>query len=510
MSGTTYTSQSEAKGLSYLGGGLNSTANGLAVADDEATDLLNVDFDITGSIKKRNGYTRLNTTTVEAGKACTGLYNAEFSTSTTFVGVFEENLRKMDDLDGTWDSVTVSGATITSGATNLCSFSMLNDILVFTNGNDVPIKWIGTGNAVGAGVPSGLTKSKFVTTWENYMFYANVTVSSTVHPSRIYWSNIKDPDTWTATDWVEVGKNDGQKITGIHPLGDRLVVFKDRSIYCIFFTGDSDVPFTVSGTSSSVGCVSGYSIQKVDNGLIFLSNDGYYYFDGQDSVKKSDRITTTLGTFEESRFQYVTSCYQRSKNRYWSPHATSGGTTHGEIVTYDTFNDAFSLYDSMSISYICTLYTGGEERVYFGDYTGFTYRADSGTSDHPNGTATATAIEAYWKSKWFNMGNIMEEKGVPHIVFYHQIASTLLQLSYSYNFESAAQNTQTIYLGTSSATYGSALYGTDTYASSGGLVKRRDLTGRGKVMRLELSNLILNETFQIDGIGFYPHLETVA
>ena len=39
-------------------------------------------------------------------------------------------------------------------------------------------------------------------------------------------------------------------------------------------------------------------------------------------------------------------------------------------------------------------------------------------------------------------------------------------------------------------------------------MRRRDLTGRGRVVRFKFANNVLNEGFQIDGLGQMPHLET--
>ena len=83
------------------------------------------------------------------------------------------------------------------------------------------------------------------------------------------------------------------------------MVFKERSIYNVFFTGDADVPFILPGggkSNSPVGCIAPYSIQLVDNGLVFLSGDGLYFYDGNNSFKLSDRITSTLLGYNTTKF----------------------------------------------------------------------------------------------------------------------------------------------------------------------------------------------------------------
>lgn len=507
MSGLDYTSRSAPYGVVKNTGGLNSTFSSLNVGDNESTDCLNIDYDKFGSIIKRSGYSTLNSVAFNSSATWNSLFWFELSSGTNYlIGTCGNKLAKMDGLDGTWDDITDT-LTITAGNNNQWTWTSFLDTAIGTNGVDLPAQWTGTGNGTAASVPTGLTKAKFVENWNRFVFYANVTVSGTAHPTRIYYSDIDSVSSWNSASFRDMNKNDGQDITGIKKLGDRLVIYKERSIWIAQFTGDSDIPFVFTPTPSSVGCVSGYSIQEVENGHIFLSYDGYYYFDGVNSFKISDRITNTLSTsLEPSRFQYSASCYQRTKNRYWGSHAIAAGSTNSRVITWDSANNAFGLYKGHNASCFATVFTGGEERVYFGDYSGFVYRADTGSNDNPLGVATA--IPAYYYTKWFNYDDLIDKKGVPIVTVYYQIANGTLTFSYSYDFDNGDQYSQTFSMSTSSALYGSAIYDTDTYASTGGAVVRRDLIGRGRVIRLKFENNNLSETMQVDGFGMLPHLET--
>ncbi|KKL45120.1 hypothetical protein LCGC14_2358880, partial [marine sediment metagenome] len=170
--------------------------------------------------------------------------------------------------------------------------------------------------------------------------------------------------------------------------------------------------------------------------------------------------------------------------------------------------NAWSVYAGMAMSAATTVYVGGtEERPYWGDYSGFVYRGDTGTDDFP--LNSSTAINAFFYSNWKNYGDLSDKKGVSHLVLYHQISDTILTFSYSYDFNSGDQFNQTIDISTSGDKYGTAKYGTAKYATSGGAVKRKDLTSRGYVVRFKFTNTVASETLQIDGFGTTPHLETV-
>ena len=511
MAGSNFTTPSVPFSFRNFAGGLNTTAGSLGLGNNESSSLLNCDFDKFGSILKRNGYTHLNSTAISSAPTNDGLhwYEAVISGTLTrkLITVADGKLFKMDDLDGTWDDIT-NTLTITEG--NHCDFdNFLNEVYI-TNGVDAPFKWSGSGNGATFTVPTGLTTAKFVKQFNNYLFLANVTVSGTVHQSRIYWSNIKTTGTWTATDFIEIAKDDGQDITGIRVLSDRLVVYKRRSIYNVFFTGDSDIPFILPGggkSNSAVGCCAPFSIQEMENGHIFLSYDGWYFYDGNNSYKISDKITNSLLDTNTTRLGQARSLVQKNKNKYWCALPDGSSTTNDIVFVFDMYNNAWSKYDGMSCSAMCSVYVDGlEERPYFADYSGYIYRADTGADDYPS--KVQTAIDFYYKTNWISFDDLVDQKGIPHIYLYYQTGNAVLTFAYSYDFESANQFSHTINLTSGTAEYGTAIWDTDVYTSSGGRVQRRDLTGRGRVVRFSFINSTLVETVQIDGFGVQANLET--
>ncbi|KKM14542.1 hypothetical protein LCGC14_1705110, partial [marine sediment metagenome] len=303
----------------------------MTVKNNESSDLQNIDFNKFGSILKRNGYTALNTSAVASSADITGLHHFEVTASgavvASLVAIAGTDIFKMDALDGTWDTIT-SGISIT--AAKPCDFASFLDILHVTNGTDSPFNWdhirggkVSVAPAVDATTGSDIVTAKYVEKFNNYLFYGNVsiTIGAVVqHPSRIYWSGSKDTDDWTATNFIDIAKNDGQEITRLQVLGNRLVIFKTRSIYNLLFTGDADVPFILPGggkSNSTVGCVAPFSVQTVDNGLVFMSYDGFYFYDGINSFKISDKITTTLLALNRGKFTNARSLVQKDKNRYW-------------------------------------------------------------------------------------------------------------------------------------------------------------------------------------------------
>jgi len=359
-------------------------------------------------------------------------------------------------------------------------------------------------------VPAGLTTSKYVRLFNNYLFLGNVAVGGTSMPSRIYWSNIKDTSTWDSDQFIEVAKDDGTEITGLKVLQDRLVVYKHKAIYNVFFTGDADFPFILPGggkSNSAVGCIAPWSIQEVENMHVFLAPDGIYCYDGSSSLKTSYKIQKTLDGLNQSRFTQAVSSVYKPKNRYQLALPSASATQNDRVIVWDYFNNAFSQYVGMSPSSLCTFFVEGiTEQPYFADYSGYVYRMDFGSTDYP--LNTATAINAYYYTNWKTFDDLCDQKGIPNVYLYYATGNAVLTLAYSYDFESKDQYTQTISLAGGTDVYGTAVYGTGVYSASGGAVVRRDLTGRGRVVRFKFANAVIGEGFQIDGFGSYAHLET--
>lgn len=490
-------------------GGLNSTSSPLNLKNNESSSLLNIDFDRFGSITPRNGYACLTTASV-ANMESDGLYWYEYNNAGTatryLTQVINGKLYKMDALDGVWDT---AGGAITITSANMCDFETFLNKEFVTNGTNPPFEWAGSGTAVASVVPANLTKAKYVKLFQNYLFYSNVTVNSVVYPTRSYWCNIRDTGTWDSANWIEVSKDDGQEITGKRVLANALVYLKERSIYNLFFTGNSTVPFQLQKSNSTVGCIAPFSIQEIENGLVFLSYDGIYYYDGMESYKISDKITTTLMALNTTRFKYARSVVHKSKNRYLLALTSSGGTYNDTIIVFDYYNKSFSVYTGLSVSAMAMAFVDGyDERIYFSDNRGFTYRGDYGVPDYP--LNTATAIESYYYTNWRSMEDLVHQKAIPQVYLYHDLDTCMLNFSYSFDFEEGDQYTNIIDLSSTGAKWDSVTWDNFKWAGSGGKITRRDLSNRGRLVRFKFRKTGLTETFKINGFGWTGYLETNA
>ena len=116
-------------------------------------------------------------------------------------------------------------------------------------------------------------KPVFLTTHTQRLFCASA--DTTLLPDTLYFSDILDGQTWDPAGSVRVG-GDGDPITGLYSwFGNRLLVFKERSIWYVDADPTQDPADWVIGTvSGNVGCVSHRSIAAVGADVFFLARDG--------------------------------------------------------------------------------------------------------------------------------------------------------------------------------------------------------------------------------------------
>jgi hypothetical protein len=416
------------------------------------------------------------------------------------------------------DTYTNNGVTYTLVLVNVSGSAGAIAGTIVATGSGAPTTFGTLARATGSGdvnitftleiLNANITSARFVKQWNNYLFLANVVVGSTYYKTRIYWSNIRDDSSWSAINWIEISMQDGQEITGVYALADRLVVFKERSIFNMFFTGDATLPFVYTVSNSpTVGCVAPYSIQEVENGIVFLSYDGFYYYDGNNSYKMSLQIQNTINGLNQTRLYQARSMKQRGKNRYFCAVPSGSSPSNDTVIVWDWVLNAFSKYAGMAPSAIQTVFVSGfQEQIYFSDYSGYTYQMDTGVDDYP--LKVQTAISAYYYTNWKSWGDAMLQKATPNVVIYYQSYSAILTFGYSYDFSINVDYQYTLSTATGGATYGTAVWDTSKYSSIGGLCKRQDLDGRGRVIKFYFANANMSEQFQIDGLGQFVGVET--
>jgi hypothetical protein len=308
----------------------------------------------------------------------------------------------VQSLQVTFDT-TATVTQIASGKSTLARylFATQNDILYIFNGADANMKWDGTTFGTQGGTPP---TAKYVQVHKNIMFLAG----NSTNPSRLYFSDIALPESWPALNFIDVGKGDGDQITGLAILLDRLVITKNNSVWLL--EGDAASNFILRRTTNIAGCVDQHSIVTVKNTLGMLARDGFYFFDGVNMVLASEKIYSTFNALNSSQFGLVAAIYDPTIRKVFVSVPSAAMTSNDTVLVYDELRVAWTIYKGINAASWVIWRQFNTDHLLFGDASvGQLYDAETGYSDN------GAAIAGYIVTKEMDLGGTELAKNVMEV-----------------------------------------------------------------------------------------------
>lgn len=499
--------------------GLNNLGSPLLIDNKEFSDTLNTEFDETGVIRKRAGYSAVGSV-LSGAKGLGTLVTESVNYLLTVQGTSLCYLNS-----GAWTALT--GASFT--AAQEVVFSQARNKAYVWNGADGGASWDGTTLTR----PGTMPKGKFA------VFFSDRHIASGVagQPNRIYISQTDDASaftraatllnnatevpgatvfTGTTANFIDVHKDDGDIITGLIPFQDILLVFKKRATYQLEFDA-SGLP-AITPITNSVGCLSHKSIATVENEILFLSAEGVRrigndpgYLSSSGSTIRTHIISLRINTTVQSINQaYVSKCNAiYINNEYILAYPATGSTVTGDLV-YDNRFDAWSIWDTIAPNQMVRyLDSNGSPHFYF--------MHDGGTQMYEviqgQYNDAGAAINAYVVSKAQALENPdITKRFVDCTLIFRTIAG---QITISVYTDSNVLAGSTV-IGPSSTDGGFGLspWATRAFATGQGIasttintdIAERIVIGQNsRTLKFKIANNRLNESFTFLGytIGYY-------
>ena len=263
-------------------GGLNLRRDAFLLSENESPDLLNVDVDPRGGVRLRRGVEPW--VAAGPGGPIKAIVPFESSTVSRIVVQREDGIvRQLSG--GVWSNV---GAPLDLDGGIMRGATFKNK-LYLTDGVAAPSSFDGTTvtaltqtyNADLDNPNNGdMPKCKVMAVWQGCMFVANTNESGTAFPNRVRWSHPNFPEDYVDFHFIDIDTgHDGDEITALVPFGDRLLVFKHKSIHAIY--GEPPLSFRVYPVSQELGAPSQEATVSTDVGVFFFSwPEGVHLFDG--------------------------------------------------------------------------------------------------------------------------------------------------------------------------------------------------------------------------------------
>lgn len=484
--------------FSDFSGGLNTASPVTTLSLNQALDLQNINLLPTGGFQERLGNTVFNSSAMDSGAAVHGLgYYRQSDGDEWVITICGTKIFK-SEFDGTMDDISAA-LTITTGANNRWTYSMMNDLAIFVGGNraaDVPIKWNGSGNAavLGGTPPVGTFGIQ-----ANNRFFIGNTVAN---PSRINWSILGNPEDWTGTGSgsQDVSTNDGDTLVGASLLGtDHLILFKQNSIHDLLIRTS---PFPLYPLFRGVGAVSKEAIVNVDGMIYFLTpeprmkaTDGVNIYDSSNKGPTgiTDSIDDVWDGLVKSRLSSAHGIYYpKLKQIMW--FVTSTGTTHNLCLIWDLERKAWLRHTTgykMNVAAILQ-----DRLLYAGAYDGKLYKQDV-ASTFTDASESSAAITSFWRSGWGDSGAMVNTKAIPYMDLNYQTQSTgTFRFSYGYDF-SSDRKTETVDMTGDADVYGTGVYGVAHFGGQSDKSRLIHMKGNGKFFQF-----MLKHNTGTEGFGF--------
>lgn len=378
-------------------GGLNLKAAPMSVADNQATGLLNFEFDVTGALVKRRGITLYNGSPVSGATGVDNLIRFYRNDGTkTLVAVMggatAKKVYKGADGAGTFTEITGGTALSASACVDMLVY---RDTLFMSNGTQ-PIQYYQSGatKANVSGTPTPPV-GKYLAVCDNRLFAAGNESS----PNRIYFSGIGLFSSLPNVDFPELNfidiprRDSGDVITGLAVYRDELFVFRRNDIWALMGSGPED--YYLQEVNNSAGAVSHRAVANTGDSLVFAAQGHIYEYANGGIVDIGLPVEPLIGALDAGAAKAF---YYPLKNQVWVCAAKAGALNDTALV-YDRAHRAWSVFDIGLLS-LCAFSGAGDSGEIYGGApgAGIVSRLDTGTDD------AGEPIPFSYSTKHFYMG----------------------------------------------------------------------------------------------------------
>lgn len=197
--------------------------------------------------------------------------------------------------------------------------------------------------------------------------------------SQLFYSASGQPEEFGILNVFNVESGEGEPITGLGVLFDRLYIFKRTAIYVLSGFGEAD--FQIQQLSAGLGCISHFSIIAIDGWLYWLSERGPYRTNGSDFEWIGEAIYPTFQALSKASVDTANAGHNRDRQQVWFAMRTSSTGTNDRVLVYDYGMKVWSLFTNLWPQVLEGIVDDtGTNRIFWGDDYGFVWRGDTSNS----------------------------------------------------------------------------------------------------------------------------------
>lgn len=281
---------------------------------------------------------------------------------------------------------------------------------------------------------------RFSATFKNVLFIDG----GEMDPTRLYFSQPLQPDSYAAQSYFDVGTREGGDITGLAPYYNSLLVFRENAIDLI--RGDSVNGFDLVPFIQGVGTLSPHTIVPIPNlGLSFMSQDGIYLIkgglDGGSSLSL-EKISQPIQEFFErasrDKLPAAVGAYSQRERELHYYFCIDGQTFLNKGIVYHVDNGTFSERAEFPVKSITTdkdgnficgydlnnVYTGfsrptsGPAKGGLFVISGYRIQGYEFTGAGVDAIAEISSVRSRFRSAWLDFGLPQQKKYIKYLYIY--------------------------------------------------------------------------------------------
>src|SRR3990167_4544427 len=484
--------------------GLNTKAGPLSLDDGESPDCLNVHTNIFGTLIKRLGYDKLNDAhthvTTSPGKV-NGLFDYAIDSWTRkLIRYFDNELYKMDGLDGAFDPLQVVGV---APSNNIAEFANFEGTLLFNTWSRDGIRyWNGSTSTYDhvQVTPVG----KHIVVAYNRVFLGDIVISGTTYELRFYYTDAGTYATMGTNSYETLDAPAGDRLMGFGLLRGRLFGFAKYAVNLISDVGGSD-PIEVNKRLAGTGCGAPRTIKTIvspimGESLIWLTNDKrLVMYNGSTLIDVSERVYTNNNQSPFAMSLINTGALEKShavvdEAKGWYRLFVPISSSVDYELVYDYKTNTLWPMSNQNFESSAVVETTTGNFVYCGDRTGGVFQLDSTNADD------GSNINGYWTSrKWdFGFAPYLKKMGEVQIVT-KTIGNYNLSYQYRYNWDTSWTTAENLTM----TSGGAWLLGDNLPATLGtrqAQTHRLTIPSAFNLFQIKVSNNTSNPSFEVYGL----------
>jgi hypothetical protein len=223
-----------------------------------------------------------------------------------------------------------------------------------------------------------------------------------VQSDRLMYSEINKFDTFPPTNFIDIGVNDGEDFVKIESYADRLLAYKNKTLYVINIGGGSDTQWFLESEHKNMGVDFHAAVVKTDFGVAWVNKNGLFFYDGSQIRNLQTKILESEWTdFVNS--DTMIGYEPTNKHLVVVRDADNEGTDNGDAYIYSFISNSFTFAE--------TLFADNNKSNLITDAHGnMIAKTGTSTMDSYNGVGTGgTKFDIKLKDDDFGLPNVVKK-----------------------------------------------------------------------------------------------------